>query len=42
MRFAYERPTIRDRIYALLDFFEAAYIVLCVIVAICLVVYAFL
>lgn len=35
------KPTLRDRIYAVLDFIEAAYVVLCIIAAVCIVVYAF-
>ena len=36
-----DRPTMRDRIYAILDFIEIAYVVFCVIAAVCIVVYAF-
>lgn len=36
------KPTMRDRTYAILDFFEIAYVILCVIAAVCVVVHALL
>ena len=42
MNFNDDKPTMRDRIYACIDFFEAAYLVLCIIAVVCIVVYALL
>lgn len=41
MKIDNHRPTLRDRVFAILDFFEAAYLILCIIAAVCIVVYAF-
>ena len=38
----FDKPTIRDRIYAIIDFIEITYLILCIIAAICIVVYALL
>ena len=40
MELDFDKPTVRDRIYAVLDFFEAAYLILCIIAAVCIVVHA--
>ena len=40
MKLDFDKPTMRDRIYAVLDFIEIAYVGLCVIAAVCIVVYA--